>query len=308
MSEPRRAEVVIFTDGGADPNPGTGGWAAVLLDKNSSRVKELSGGDPHTTNNRMELTAAIRALEALLRPTCVDLFTDSTYLRKGIVSYLAGWEARGWKRATGELLNVELWQQLALLVKKHDVHWQWVKGHAGNEWNERADRLATEAIRVQRAAARSSPEHLPEKRPEGGAEIFVRVATPSGRAGWVALVRIAGEETLLSGNLPTGTSNALDLVAATSALSRLPAGIPAALYTGSDYLRNGAQQWLPAWKRRGWTTKEGGTVKNRELWERLDAVLGRHAVVWPEPDEAAQTELDRLTPLARAAAHESNLR
>src|SRR5579863_3332329 len=180
MTEPRRPDVVIYTDGGADPNPGPGGWGVVLLDPRTGRAKELSGSDPQTTNNRMELTAAIRALEALARPCRVDLFTDSTYLRKGIVEYLAGWEARGWKRATGELLNVELWQLLARLVKQHDVRWQWVKGHAGHEWNERADRLATEAIRAQRAARAEAPRDPAEDLPEGAAQIFVRVATPAG--------------------------------------------------------------------------------------------------------------------------------
>ena len=139
-----RTDVTIYTDGGCDPNPGTGGWAAVLLYK--AVVKELSGGEQETTNNRMELTAAIRALEALKRACKVTLHTDSQYLQKGITEWLPGWKKRGWKRKEGAVKNEDLWRALDALCDRHDVTWKWVRGHAGNFYNERCDELAQERI------------------------------------------------------------------------------------------------------------------------------------------------------------------
>ena len=142
MSEKR---VTIYTDGGCKGNPGPGGWGAILSFGEAS--KELSGGEEMTTNNRMELTAAIMALEALTRPCTIDLHTDSQYVRNGITQWIKGWKAKGWKTASKQdVKNVDLWQRLDAAVQRHEVHWHWVKGHAGNELNERADQLATKAI------------------------------------------------------------------------------------------------------------------------------------------------------------------
>ncbi|HHW50958.1 MAG TPA: ribonuclease HI [Pseudoclavibacter sp.] len=143
--------VTIHTDGGCAPNPGPGGWGAVL--RYGDQVRELSGGDPGpTTNNRMELTAAIMALEALTRPCHVELFTDSTYLRSGITSWIHGWKKNGWRTSTRKpVKNVELWQRLDSACQRHDVRWHWVKGHAGTPDNERADELVAQG----RAAARA---------------------------------------------------------------------------------------------------------------------------------------------------------
>jgi len=139
------ADVVIYTDGGCDPNPGTGGWAAILTSGDNER--ELSGAAANTTNNRMELTAAVEALSALKRPCKVVVVTDSQYLQKGVTEWMAGWKRRGWRRAGGPVKNQDLWQQLDALSAEHDVHWTWVRGHAGHEYNERCDVLATEARR-----------------------------------------------------------------------------------------------------------------------------------------------------------------
>jgi len=137
-------EVEIWTDGGCKPNPGPGGWAAVL--KYGEHVRELSGAEAATTNNRMELTAAIRALSALKRPSRVRLHTDSQYVKEGITRWLHGWVRKGWKTASREpVKNYDLWQALLAAMQPHDVHWAWVRGHAGNAMNERADQLATEA-------------------------------------------------------------------------------------------------------------------------------------------------------------------
>lgn len=139
------AEVEIFTDGACSGNPGPGGWGAIL--RAGGNERELHGGEPQTTNNRMELTAVIRALEALKRPVRVCVWTDSQYVQKGISEWIGGWKARGWKTAAkAPVKNVDLWQELDRLAALHDVDWRWVKGHAGHPENERADALARRGI------------------------------------------------------------------------------------------------------------------------------------------------------------------
>jgi ribonuclease HI len=136
--------VEIWTDGGCRPNPGPGGWAAILKFKGT--VKELSGGEMETTNNRMELTAAAEALNALTRPCSVVLHTDSEYLKNGITRWHTGWVRKNWRNAAGDpVKNMDLWQRILDAAKPHRIEWLWVRGHSGNEMNERADQLATAA-------------------------------------------------------------------------------------------------------------------------------------------------------------------
>ena len=147
--------VVIYTDGACKGNPGPGGWGVLL--RSEAAVKELHGGEAQTTNNRMELTAVIQALQALKRPCRVTLWLDSEYVRKGITEWLPGWKAKGWKTAARQpVKNVDLWQQLDALVQQggHAIDWRWVKGHAGDPGNERADALANLGVAQARAAAR----------------------------------------------------------------------------------------------------------------------------------------------------------
>ena len=133
--------VEIFTDGACKGNPGPGGWGAVI--RSGEHEKELSGGEPLTTNNRMELLAAIRALQALKRPCHVDLTTDSVYVRDGITKWIFGWQKNGWRTAAKKpVKNAELWQELLDAAQRHRIEWHWVKGHAGHAENERADVLA----------------------------------------------------------------------------------------------------------------------------------------------------------------------
>ena len=143
---PRRtAAVEIFTDGACRGNPGPGGWAAILRYRGVE--KELAGGETMTTNNRMEMTAAIRGLEALNRPCRVRVFTDSQYVRDGVTQWLAGWKARNWRTADKKpVKNVDLWQQLDAAAARHQVEWVWVRGHAGHPENERADALARASV------------------------------------------------------------------------------------------------------------------------------------------------------------------
>ena len=153
-----RGAVEIYTDGACSGNPGPGGWGALLI--YGGRTKELCGGEAApTTNNRMELMAAIEALESLTRRATVRLHTDSSYVRNGVMSWLASWKRNGWKTASKQpVKNEDLWKRLDAAASRHNVHWLWVKGHAGNPGNERADALANQGMTeaVARARARTS--------------------------------------------------------------------------------------------------------------------------------------------------------
>jgi ribonuclease HI len=265
-----RPRVTIYTDGGADPNPGPGGWGAVLIHDATGHVKKLSGSDPNTTNNRMELTAAIEALSALKQPCDVHLYTDSEYLKLGITERIGGWQAKGFNRVK----NADLWKWLVELSLVHDITWEWVKGHAGNHYNELADRLATQAIRSQAAG-----EPVPDSAAE--AEVYTVVSARDHQGFWAASIRIDGDEQLITGHEFEVTANQLDIMAVIEALCQLPEGISVSVYSLSDYLRNGASQWILGWKKRGWQTKSGEPVKNRELWQRLDELMSRRKVSWP---------------------------
>lgn len=145
MSESADNIVEIYTDGACSGNPGPGGWGAIL--RFNGNEKELWGGDPDTTNNRMELMAAIMALESLKRTVKAKLYTDSTYVREGITTWIHNWKARGWKTAAKKpVKNVDLWKRLDEALADHDVEWHWVKGHAGHPENERADELARRGV------------------------------------------------------------------------------------------------------------------------------------------------------------------
>lgn len=145
MTERKPAPVMIYSDGACSGNPGPGGWGAILI--YGGHRKELKGGEAETTNNRMELMAAISALAALKRHSHVELYTDSAYVKNGISQWIHGWKRNGWKTADRKpVKNAELWQQLDALRAKHDISWHWVKGHAGHPENERADELAREGM------------------------------------------------------------------------------------------------------------------------------------------------------------------
>jgi ribonuclease HI len=137
--------VTIYTDGACEPNPGVGGWAALLLFGGHEKV--IRGSEPVTTNNRMELTAAVQALTTLTQPCQVDMYTDSEYLRRGITEWLPNWRQRGWKRKSGKLANIDLWQALEAALERHSISWHWVRGHAGDRVNQRVDSLARKAMR-----------------------------------------------------------------------------------------------------------------------------------------------------------------
>lgn len=144
MTNEQQPQVTIYTDGGCKPNPGAGGWGVVLLF--GDHKKELSGAEPDTTNNQMELTAAIQGLQALKRPCDVILYTDSVYLKKGITEWMPNWVKKNWRTSGNKpVKNQNLWQALHEATQQHNITWKWTKGHAGNEHNERVDKLATQA-------------------------------------------------------------------------------------------------------------------------------------------------------------------
>ena len=146
------SKIFIYTDGACSGNPGPGGWGALL--QYGDHKKELSGGCEDSTNNRMELTAVIAALGALKRKSQVVLFTDSTYVKNGVTSWMAEWKQNSWRtKAKKAVKNKDLWQKLDYLSSQHDIHWQWVRGHAGNLGNERADQLAREGLREKQTPA-----------------------------------------------------------------------------------------------------------------------------------------------------------
>ena len=132
--------IIIYTDGSCDPNPGPGGWAALIM--NGGKERMLYGSDGISTNNRMELTAAIKALKSINSRKPIILYTDSQYLKRGVMEWMENWKLRKWKRKGGKLANVDLWKELSKEIEKHNITWRWVKAHAGNKYNERVDRKA----------------------------------------------------------------------------------------------------------------------------------------------------------------------
>jgi len=263
--------VTIYSDGGADPNPGVGGWAAIL--RSNGHEKVLTGSEPSTTNNRMELTAAIEALEALKRPCQVEFHTDSEYLRLGITEWINKWRAQNWQRKGKLIPNADLWQRLWSLANKHEINWHWVRGHSGDTLNERVDRLARNA----RLAITPEVELTPDVR-----RLYAR-GTCRGNPGpgaWAAILELGQETEQLSGSEPSTTNNRMELMAVIGGLDLLPEGEPAYIITTSDYVFMGATRWIHGWRRRDWKKRDGQPVSNLDLWRRLDRLLEEHTVRW----------------------------
>jgi ribonuclease HI len=258
----------LYTDGGCRPNPGPGGWGAVLLLPDEP-PRELSGGEDEATNNRMELRAAIEGLRVLDGPHRVELYTDSVYLRSGVTEWLPKWRAAGWRTAGKRAVkNQDLWQELERELDRHRVGWHWVKGHAGDRWNERADELAA-------AAMPRAP--LPVDDPQA-VHLFTAAAY-SGRKGvgsWAVLLKYGGEEKLVSGRSVGTTANRMHLRAAVAGLRALKRRVRVHLYTTSDYLKDGATAWIAGWRARGWKTRDGKPVAHRDLWQELATAMTRH--------------------------------
>ncbi|MFO7684287.1 MAG: ribonuclease HI [Chloroflexota bacterium] len=265
-------KVVIYSDGGSDPNPGIGGWAAVL--QYGDHEKVLTGNDPDTTNNRMELQAAISALQALKRPSVVEFHTDSQYLRQGITEWIDKWAANNWQMKGGKAVsNIDLWQQLWPLVKNHTIDWHWVKGHAGDAMNERVDQLARQA-RLEITPAAQVDENAPK--------LYVRASCKGnpGPGGWGVVLEQDGITEQASGSEPKTTNNRMEIQAALEGLLLLPAHSQVQLFTTSDYLFQGVTQWIQGWRRRSWVKRDDKPVANADLWQALDQLMSQYAIRW----------------------------
>lgn len=271
-SQARGDVVTIYSDGGADPNPGIGGWAALLLFGDQEKV--LTGNEARTTNNRMELSAAIHALRELPGNSRVEFHTDSQYLRRGITDGVEKWAAAGWRTKNGRPIpNADLWQELEVLVAPHTIDWHWVQGHSGDPLNERVDRLAREARlaitpRVDLAA--------------GVPRLYVRgscVGNP-GPGSWAAVLESDGEWKSRTGSERSTTNNRMEITAAIEGVTLVPPGSRVQIFTTSDYLFQGITQWVAGWRARGWRKKDGQAVANADLWQALTDVSSRYQVEW----------------------------
>lgn len=264
--------LTIYTDGGADPNPGIGGWAAILRDGKHEKV--LTGSELHTTNNRMELTAALAALKALKKPSEVVFYTDSEYLRRGITQWIEKWVQKNWRTQGGKAVaNEDLWRELWELSQQHDIDWNWVRGHSGDPLNERVDvlaRKAREAITPRVEISTDTPR------------LYVRASCKGspGPGGWGVVLEHKGETQQFSGAQPGTTNNRMELRAAIEGIKQLPPGSTVQVITTSDYLFQGATKWINGWRRRNWQKRDGQTVANHDLWLELDKLMNSHDVEW----------------------------
>lgn len=262
-----KPHVTIYTDGGCDPNPGTGGWGVVLLF--DDKKIELSGGEKDSTNNRMELTAACRALEYLDQPYKVDLYTDSQYVQKGISEWIKNWIRKNWK----DVKNPDLWQRLHRATQRHDIEWHWLKGHAGHEHNERVDFLAMNEIRKLRG---ESPLTEAENAQFDG--IVIRSISSPGS--WKITIKQQDGEKELNGTEPGAHSYKMALLAAITALETFNEPAKIEFYTDNETLQKGITRWVKGWVKNGWLTAAGEPVKYKDLWVRLHGLNAIHRISW----------------------------
>ncbi len=263
MSLPK---VTIYTDGSCKPNPGSGGWGAVIIFSDDDNCEKLQGRESETTNNRMELMAPIEALKSLKDPHEVTLVTDSTYLKNGITVWIHDWKSRGWvTREKQPVKNRDLWNALHEEMQRHRISWEWVKGHAGNKWNELADHLAASG-REYRALPLENNQAV---------HIFIGITWKhsTGNGAWSLVLNYRHHMKILGGRVENTTANRLYIETAAKGLKSLKRPLPVYLYTSSGYLKDGVQSWLPGWMRRNWVTRDGKEVSNKTQWRELKSLL-----------------------------------
>ena len=294
-------KITIYTDGGCDPNPGAGGWAAVLLFDGQKEPRELSGGQFDTTNNRMELQAALEALRALSGPHEITFYTDSKYLKNGITKWLANWKRNNWMTSSRTpVKNKDLWQALSGQLGGHQIQWRWTKGHAGDRWNERADQLASAAIGKDSSSSLEGIEEAVEEAVEEGLplddEKAIHIFTAasylhkSKKGGWGAILRYRQHSKGLSGGTGSTSAHRMYIQGAIEGLKALKKPRPIHLYTTSDYLKNGATTWYKNWQKRNWMTKGGKPVSHRDLWQELIELSERYQITWHVVDRNARPD------------------
>jgi ribonuclease HI len=269
----------------------------------------LSGNDPDTTNNRMELQAAAAALallQGLVGRCQVDLHTDSQYLRLGMTEWLDGWVERGWRTRGGQpVRNQDQWEALHRLVEAHDVTWHWLKAHAGHPLNERADRLATEALRALRKPppAADVKQATSEDLPAVDIRVKASCRGATGPGGWGAVLRMGDHTKTISGRDPSTTANAMLVRGATEALKAMSRPCQVTLYSDAKYLIQGGSSWVRGWQARGWQTRDGKPVANQDEWKALLEAARLHQVTWRlvQGDDAPE-DLARAGDLASEAS------
>ncbi len=267
------APVQIYTDGSCSPNPGPGGWAAVLLFDHGNRIIELHGNENQSTNNRMELTAALKALQALEGKNDVEILTDSRYLQRGISEWLAKWKQNGWITAEGApVKNRDLWQAFSVQLEHQNISWTWIKGHNKNSYNERADALAVAARqRLNTSTVTLDPE---------GVHLYAGVTWKHSKAtgAWAVVLNYGCHYKVIGGAISNTTANRLYLHAVIEGILSLKRTIPVYIYTRSGYLRDGFELWLDSWRKRNWLTRDGATVSNVELWRQLASLKEKYSI------------------------------
>jgi ribonuclease HI len=291
--------VIIYSDGACAPNPGPGGWAAILrFDSPSTGLieKELKGSHPATTTSiRMELQAAIEGLKALKSPCQVELYTDSKYLYQGAVEWLSDWKSRGWRsRKGGKVKNIDLWLLLDQLSQVHEIKWFWIKGHANDSLNQRVDALARSQI--------PDPE-LPEDDKEAY-HLYIRAACQEHQGGWGVVIRFGEKTKDLSGREANATANQMELRAAVEGLRAVSEGRCVHIYTTSDYVYSGMVHDIVQWQENGWITSTSKPVRYSELWqETLELQKHRHVEWHWLRDKLRSAESQHARQLALAEAH-----
>jgi len=241
----------------------------ILPDKGKKR--ELSGKVSETTNNRMELQAALSALQALSCTTSVTLYTDSKYVQNGISKWISNWRRNNWLTADKEAVkNRDLWEALDHEIARHQVEWLWVKGHANDPNNERADALAV-------AARGRMPLPLGE---ETAVHVFLGITwRQKVKIGsWAAVFRYQRHFKIIGDRVKDSSANRIHIESACNALRTMKRRIPVHIYTSSGYLKDGATNWLKGWERNGWMTREGKVVSNKEEWQALSEILEEYTV------------------------------
>jgi ribonuclease HI len=274
--------IEIYTDGACRSNPGPGGWGAVILYPNRTPL-EISGGEKSTTNNQMELNAVINALESIEKTNdTIVLYTDSKYVKEGITNWLDKWKQNNWKTSLNTpVKNQSLWQKLNSCTQTRNIEWKWVKGHAGNQWNELADELARLAVPKIDTHIEKKSEKLPIDDSDA-IHIFTAIAFSSkNKSGaWAAYLRYKEHTKSISEKVENTSSNQIHIYSAIGGLKLIKKKYPIHLYTLSDYLKDGASIWIRNWHKNNWTTKEGHPVKHKELWMSLHQLIQPYQIKW----------------------------
>lgn len=286
-SKPNEAKsgIVLYTDGSCAPtNPGPGGWAYLTV-VNGEPGELVKGGEFRSTNNRMELTAAIEALMTRNSGESVELFTDSEYLRLGITQWMDAWIRNGWMRRRGKpVLNKDLWIALHSQNSRLTVKWQWVKAHAGHPFNELVDEAARDAaIEAASRADLQVPDRTPSTpaaTPFDSSYFVAAVNSGASSSAWAVTDEISGGKTVLDGIEERTSVNRALLTGVVALMRSLQRNGRVQISTDSEYLYRGATQWLASWKRRTWRKADGKPVANKDLWIEIDMQLERVDVEW----------------------------